>query len=143
MTSLPRLGREQPCHARRRDVEAALAFWRAVCRLELRGRAEKAAFIDLGDQFIALFEPGARDEGEAHFGLVVDDERAMRRRLAAAGAVLPTPRIDFRDPSGNRIQVVQYDEVHFSKDARVLRGMGLELRKGAAAARELRERGLL
>ena len=128
------------------DVDRALAFWRSLFDIELRGRVRGAAFIDLGDQFIALSEgrSGGADH-ERHFGLVVDDKEAMRRALAAAGAeILPGRRgLDFRDPFGNRVQVVQYDEVQFTKSEAVLRGMGLALGKTEQALAELREKGLV
>ena len=100
-----------------------------------------AAFLEIGDQFVALFERGWREE-EAHFGLVVDDKQAARRALEDAGAeILPGPRLDFRDPSGNRVQVVQYDQIQFVKTDRVLEGMGLELAKSEQALGELRAKG--
>jgi len=101
-----------------------------------------AAFLRLGDQFIALFERGPRAE-EQHFGLVVDDKEATRRALEDAGVeILPGRFLDFRDPSGNRVQIVQYDQVQFSKTERVLQGMGLELRKSEQALDELRAKDL-
>jgi hypothetical protein len=101
-----------------------------------------AAFLELGDQFLALFERGSREE-EPHFGLVVDDKAAARRALEAHGIeILPGHRLDFRDPSGNRVQVVQYDQIQFTKAERVLQGMQLELGKSDAATAELREKGL-
>jgi len=98
-----------------------------------------AAFLALGDQFIALFE---RAE-EPHFGLVVDDKEAARQALEEAGVeVLPGRFLDFHDPSGNRVQIVQYDQIQFSKTERVLEGMGLELGKSEQALDELRAKGL-
>ena len=80
---------------------------------------------------------------EPHFGLAVDDKEAARRRLAEAGVeVLPGRFFDIRDPSGNRVQIVQYDEIQFTKTDRVLAGMGLELGKSERALGELREQGL-
>src|SRR3954468_10593709 len=90
------------------DVEEALAFYGRIFDFELRGRAPNMAFIDLGDQFIALSGRGAQppDDGR-HFGLVVDAMEAVRRALGAAGVeVLPGRGLDFRDPWGNRVQVV-------------------------------------
>jgi aspartate/methionine/tyrosine aminotransferase len=101
-----------------------------------------AAFLRLGDQFIALFERGPRTE-EPHFGLVVDDKEAARKALEEAGVeILPGRFLDVHDPSGNRIQLVQYDEVQFTKTERILEGMGLELSKSERALAELREQGL-
>jgi predicted enzyme related to lactoylglutathione lyase len=124
------------------DVGEALAFYGSVFEVELRGRMAGAAFIDIGDQFIALVAPSSGDP--AHFGLVVDDKEAARRQLEAVGAdVLPRRRgLDFRDPAGNLVQIVQYDQIQFTKTDRILRGMGLELGKTDRALAELREKGL-
>jgi hypothetical protein len=102
------------------------------------------AFIDMGDQFIALASGRSQPPDDArHFGLVVDDKAATRRALEQAGAeILPGRGLDFRDPWGNHVQVVQYDEIQFTKADHVLRGMGLELGKTDQAASELRKRGL-
>jgi predicted enzyme related to lactoylglutathione lyase len=126
------------------DVEEALAFYSRIFELELRGRAAGAAFVDLGDQFIALMTGGPTEPDRIrHFGLVVDDKPATRRALEAAGVeILPGRGLDFRDPWGNLVQVVQYDEVQFTKTERVLRGMGLEVGKTDAALAELRAKGL-
>jgi lactoylglutathione lyase len=127
------------------DLEAALAFYGEVFEIELRGRVRGMAFIDIGDQFIALAEGRAQppDAGR-HFGLVVDDKEATRAALQEAGAeILPGRGLDFRDPSGNHVQVVDYREIQFTKAPRVLRGMGLdELEKSPEALRELDEKGL-
>jgi hypothetical protein len=96
----------------------------------------------MGDQFLALFERGPRTE-EPHFGLVVDDKEATRRTLEEQGVdVLPGRFFDIRDPSGNRIQIVQYDEIQFTKPDRILTGMGLELGKSEQALEELRAQDL-
>jgi hypothetical protein len=102
------------------------------------------AFIDMGDQFIALMQGGSREPDRArHFGLVVDDKEQARRALVKAGVEVARGRsLDFHDPWGNSIQVVQYDEVQFTKTDAVLRGMGLELGKTDQALAELREKGL-
>jgi lactoylglutathione lyase len=126
------------------DIDEALAFYSQLFDVELRGRMRGAAFIDIGDQFVALMEGRSQPpDDHRHFGLVVDDKGAMRTALEAAGVeVLPGRGLDFRDPSGNRIQVVQYDEVQFSKSPEVLRGMDLELGKSERALAELRDKGL-
>src|SRR5829696_4115487 len=97
------------------------------------------AFIDMGDQFLVLAEGRTQppDEGR-HFGLVVDDPEEVRRRLGQSGAeLLPSRGLDFRDPWGNHVQIVEYADVQFSKTAAVLRGMGLDaLAKSPAAQRE-------
>jgi lactoylglutathione lyase len=125
------------------DLEEAVAFYTELFEPTAVDRSEPdAAFLEIGDQFIALFERGSREE-EAHFGLVVDDKEATRRTLEEAGVeILPGHRLDFRDPSGNRVQIVQYDQIQFSKTERILDGMGLDLGKSESAVEELRAKGL-
>ena len=125
------------------DIEEAVAFYAKLFEPTGIDRSVPgAAFIRLGDQFIALFERGPRTE-EPHFGLVVDDKQAARRALEEAGVEMPPgPFTDFRDPSGNRLQLVQYDEIQFTKTDRILEGMGLELTKSERALGELRDAGL-
>jgi catechol-2,3-dioxygenase len=127
------------------NIEEALAFYARICEFQLRGKNEDMAFIDLGDQFLAL-QKGRKqpsDDGR-HFGLVVDDKDAVRRALAEAGVeVLPGPFLDFRDPWGNRVEIVGYDNIQFSKAPNVLRGMGLaHLAKNANAIKELADKGM-
>ncbi len=127
------------------DVEEALAFYGRFFDFGLRGRGRGMAFIDLGDQFLALSEGRrqARDD-HRHFGLVVDDKEAVRRALLEAGVeILPGRGLDFHDPWGNRIEVVDYRAVQFTKTPAVLRGMNLEdPGKSEAALEELRRKGL-
>jgi lactoylglutathione lyase len=124
------------------DIEEAVAFYTKLFEPTAVERIPGAAFIQMGDQFIALFERGPRTE-EPHFGLVVDDKQAARQALEDAGVeILPGGRLDFRDPSGNLVQIVQYDQIQFTKTDRILEGMGLELGKSEAALAELREKGL-
>ena len=128
------------------DVDEALAWYGQVFELTLRGRAGKdMAFVDMGDQFLALSATRGqgRDE-DRHFGLVVDDKEAARAALERAGAeIAPARGLRFVDPWGNNVEIVQYDEVQFSKADAVLRGMGLEqLGKTDAARAELVEKGL-
>jgi lactoylglutathione lyase len=125
------------------DLEEAVAFYTELFEPTAVDRSEPdAAFLEIGDQFIALFERGSREE-EAHFGLVVDDKEATRRTLEEAGVeIFPGHRLDFRDPSGNRVQIVQYDQIQFSKTERILDGMGLDLGKSESAVEELRAKGL-
>jgi predicted enzyme related to lactoylglutathione lyase len=127
------------------DIDEALAFYGRLFTFELRGRSKDSAFIDLGDQFLAL-QKGRRqpaDDGR-HFGLVVDDREAVREALAGAGITpLPGPFLDFLDPWGNRIEIVGYGNIQFTKAPNVLRGMGLShLEKSASAIEELRRKGM-
>jgi lactoylglutathione lyase len=127
------------------DIDAALEFYGRLFEFTLRGRGKTAAFIDLGDQFLAL-QQGRRqaaDDGR-HFGLVVDYKEAVRRALTAAGVKpLPGPFLDFLDPWGNRVEIVGYDNIQFTKAPNVLRGMGLEgLGKSKQARKELKEKGM-
>jgi lactoylglutathione lyase len=127
------------------DIDAALAFYRRLFDFELRSKTDSMAFIDLGDQFLALQKGRAQpgDDGR-HFGLVVDDKEAARKALSDAGvATLPGPFLDFLDPWGNRIEIIGYDNIQFTKAAHVLRGMGLaHLAKNAAALKELADKGM-
>lgn len=127
------------------DIEEALTFYGRLFNFTLRGKSDSMAFIDLGDQFIAL-QKGRRqaaDDGR-HFGLVVDDKEAARKALEAAGVMpLDGPFLDFRDPWGNRIEIVGYDNIQFTKATNVLRGMGLtHLVKNEKAKKELTEKGM-
>jgi predicted enzyme related to lactoylglutathione lyase len=127
------------------DLEEALAFYGAVFEIELRGRVPGMAFVDMGDQFIALSEGRTQPPDRSrHFGLVVDDKEATRAALQEAGAeLLPGRGLDFRDPWGNHVQVVEYADIQFTKAPEVLRGMGLEgLEKSPQALQELREKGI-
>jgi catechol-2,3-dioxygenase len=127
------------------DVGEALEWYGRFFEFELRGRiGGSMAFVDMGDQFLALARDGSpHADRERHFGLVVDDKEAVRRALGDAGvAVTPAPNLSFRDPWGNHVQVVDYREIQFSKTPEVLSAMGLELEKSESTLEELRERGL-
>ena len=127
------------------DIEEALAFYGRIFEFKLRGKSNTMAFIDLGDQFIALQQGRKQPEDDGrHFGLVVDDKEAARSALEAAGVVLLDGRfLDFRDPWGNRIEIVGYDNIQFTKAANVLRGMGLtHLTKNESAKKELAGKGM-
>jgi lactoylglutathione lyase len=128
------------------DVEEALAWYGRFFEFELRGRAgARMAFIDMGDQFIALAAGRSQPaDDDRHFGLVVDGKEAVRAALSDAGVrVRPTGSLDFIDPWGNHIQVVDYRDIQFTKTPAVLRAMGLDgLGKTEAAQREIRDRGL-
>ena len=125
------------------DIDEMLDFLgRLVDRLELRGRSGAMAFVDLGDQFIAL-ERASDPVAAGHYGLVVDDRADVVRRAREAGARMVGDH-DFLDPWGNHWQVVDYRQIQFTKADRVLEGMGLdELEKSERALAELREKGLV
>jgi catechol 2,3-dioxygenase-like lactoylglutathione lyase family enzyme len=127
------------------DLEAAVDFYRSIFGFPERGRAPGMAFLDMGDQFLALSEGRAAGPDAArHFGLVVDDKGAVRAALEEAGIELSSRRMDFHDPWGNFVEVVDYRDIQFTKDPAVLRGMGLDdLRKRDAALAELRAKGLV
>ncbi|QLH78083.1 VOC family protein [Halosimplex rubrum] len=128
------------------DAEKAREFYGSVFDFEVRGRTDSAVFLDMGDQFLALTEDAdARrtTDDHRHFGLVVDDADLVERRLEAEGVErIATAGLDFRDPWGNRIQVVQYDAVQFTKAEAVLDGMDLDLDKTESARAELAEKGM-
>ena len=127
------------------DVDAALALYGRLFSFELRGRAGRMAFIDMGDQFLALSE-GRRqppDDGR-HFGLVVDDKPAVRAAIEREGLrILPGRGLDFLDPWGNRFEIVDYRDIQFERAPGVKRKLGIEgLEKRDAARDEIHERGL-
>jgi len=129
------------------SIDEALAFFESVFGpLELRGRLRTMAFVDLGDQFLALAETDIRAGSveHRHVGLVVDDKEAVRARLAELGIeTIPGRGLDFLDPWGNRLEVVDYRQIQFTKAPNVLAGMGIDgLEKTADALAELREKGL-
>jgi catechol 2,3-dioxygenase-like lactoylglutathione lyase family enzyme len=127
------------------DLEAALDFYGQLFEIELRGRVHGMAFIEMGDQFIALAEGRSQAPDSArHFGLVVDDREAVRAALAETEAeIIPSRGLDFRDPWGNHVQVVEYGDIQFTKAPEILRGMGMPtLGKTPEAQAELREKGL-
>ena len=127
------------------DIEAALNFYGRLFDFKLRSKDDDMAFIDLGDQFLALQKGRTQsaDDGR-HVGLVVDDKKVAREALTAAGVeILPGPFLDFRDPWGNRIEIVGYENIQFTKAPNVLRGMGLaHLSKNETAIRELSDKGM-
>jgi lactoylglutathione lyase len=128
------------------DVDEALAFYGRLFAFELRGRVPGMAFVDLGDQFLALSEPRRGDpDADRHFGLVVDDREVAREAVRAAGLTAGEPggHLRFQDPWGNAVEVVDYRDVQFSKTAGVLRALGVaDLQKSASAEEEIRKRGL-
>jgi lactoylglutathione lyase len=128
------------------DIDEALEWYGRFFELQLRGRAGRSmAFVDMGDQFIALAARGGEHhDSSRHFGLVVDDKEAVREALVAAGVPASSrPSLDFHDPWGNLVQVVDYREIQFTKAPEILRGMGLELEKTEQAMAELRGKGLV
>ena len=162
MPALPRLVGINHVALEVGDIEEALAFYGKIFRFTLRGRGKGQAFIDMGDQFLALMEtslahdlvrkPDSTFRGHArtphqdrqrHFGLVVDDRREVEKLARAAGAkMVDGPFLDFLDPWGNRIEVVGYADIQFSKAPHVLRGMALDGVKSAKAKQELAEKGM-
>ena len=128
------------------DIQEALHFYGRLFEVKLRGRAPGMAFIDAGDQFIALSEGKTQPpDDHRHIGLVVDDKKIVRRALREAGAeILPGRGLDFLDSWGNHWQVVEYGEIQFTKAPHVLGGMGLgSLKKTEKALDELRKKGLV
>jgi lactoylglutathione lyase len=124
------------------SIDEALDFYGRLFELELRGRIPGMAFVDMGDQFLALAEGRTQGpDGTRHFGLVVDDRDAVLAAAREAGIDIFGGN-SFLDPWGNQVQVVAYGEIQFSKTPEILSGMGLELEKSESALRELRDKGL-
>ena len=128
------------------DLDEALAFYGSIFDFEMRGRIPGMAFVDMGDQFLALSEGRHQPpDTDRHFGLVVDDLEATRASLEANGATILSDHrgLDFRDPWGNLVQVVDYRNIQFTKEQRIRSGMGIsDLGKFESAIEELREKGL-
>ena len=126
------------------NIEEALAFYGRIFDFKLRGKGPRQAFIDMGDQFINLTQTNApHRDSPRHVGIVVDDRSDIRRLVEdAGGELLDGPFLDFLDPWGNRIEVVQYDNIQFTKAPHVLRGMGVSLDKNDGARRELADKGM-
>ncbi len=126
------------------DIEEALAFYGRIFDFTLRGKGKTNAFIDMGDQFINLTQADTKHrDSPRHFGLVVDNRSAVRDLVKAAGGeLLDGPFLDFLDPWGNRVEVVEYSNIQFTKAPHVMRGMGLVLDQNEKAQRELAEKGM-
>jgi lactoylglutathione lyase len=130
------------------DVDEALDVYGRLFEFELRGRVPGMAFIDMGDQFLAIGTSGDRREPDAgrHFGLVVDDPEAVREAVAREGLEsLPSmgSGLGFRDPWGNRFEIVAYADVQFERTPGVKRALGIEgLEKSESARREIAEKRL-
>ena len=127
------------------DINEAILFYGEIFEFALRGRGDGMAFIDLGDQFLALAEgrEGPSDT-KRHFGMVVDSAEKVRQRLEDRGIeIIPGFGLNFLDPWGNRFQVIEYEGIQFTKDPYVLKGMGLEdLEKTEDAIQQLKEKGM-
>jgi catechol 2,3-dioxygenase-like lactoylglutathione lyase family enzyme len=128
------------------DIDQALEWYGRIFDFTLRGKGERNAFIDMGDQFINLTRlPDHHVEGveRRHIGFVVDDRSRIIELAKAAGAVMVEgPFLDFLDPWGNRLEIIEYSNIQFTKAPNVLRGMGLALDKNANAKKELTEKGM-
>ena len=127
------------------DIDEAIDFYAQFLEFTLRGKSEKMAFIDMGDQFIAIAKVEVQQrDNDRHFGLVVDDKKAVGRMLNELGIEIVSERfMDFYDPWGNRIEIVGYEGIQFTKADNVLRGMGLDgLGKTDKAIQELTDKGM-
>jgi catechol 2,3-dioxygenase-like lactoylglutathione lyase family enzyme len=132
------------------DVEQALDFYGRIFRFELRGSHEDEegrrimAFLDMGDQFIALNQGRTQPPDEhRHFGLVVDDRsHVMELAAAAGGTLIEGSANNFRDPWGNRLEIVEYRDVQFSKTDAVLRALGVNGDKSEDARRQIAGKGM-
>lgn len=126
------------------NIDEALAFYGKIFDFTLRGRHGGNAFIELGDQFINMMEAASpHEDARRHFGLVVDDRSSVRARIEAAGGkLLPGRFLDFLDPWGNRVEIVEYANIQFTKAPQVLHAMGFDLDKNDNARTELAEKGM-
>jgi len=129
------------------DIDAALAWYSRLFSFTLRGKSERNAFIDMGDQFINLTlapdRPDPTETERRHIGLVVDDRSRILDLAKAAGArMVEGPFLDFLDPWGNRLEIIEYANIQFTKAPHVLRGMGVALDKNDKARRELADKGM-
>ncbi len=128
------------------DIDAALAWYAQIFDFTLRGKGERNAFIDMGDQFINLTlvpDYAVPGEEKRHIGFVVDDRSRIIELAKAAGArFVDGPFLDFLDPWGNRLEIIEYSNIQFSKTHGVMRGMGLALDKNEKAQKELADKGM-
>ena len=128
------------------DIDEALDWYGKIFEFTLRGKGERNAFIDMGDQFINFAHvPGLKGDGveRRHIGFVVDDRSSVKARAEAAGATMVEgPFLDFLDPWGNRIEIIEYANIQFTKAPNVMRGMGLALEKNDSARKELADKGM-
>jgi catechol 2,3-dioxygenase-like lactoylglutathione lyase family enzyme len=128
------------------NIEEALLWYGRIFDFELRGKGERNAFIDMGDQFINITQvPDYAVDGveKRHLGFVVDDRsRVLELAKAASARFVEGPFLDFLDPWGNRLEVIEYSNIQFTKAPHVMRGMGLALAKNDKAKRELADKGM-
>jgi catechol 2,3-dioxygenase-like lactoylglutathione lyase family enzyme len=128
------------------NIDEALAWYGRIFDFALRGKGERNAFIDMGDQFINMtLVPDCAVNGveKRHLGFVVDDRSRIIELAKAAGAnFVEGPFLDFLDPWGNRLEIIEYANIQFTKAPNVLRGMGLALDKNEKAKRELADKGM-
>ena len=128
------------------DIDDALEWYGRIFEFKLRGKGERNAFIDMGDQFVNITrvpDYAASGEEKRHIGFVVDDRSRIIELAKAAGArFVEGPFLDFLDPWGNRLEIIEYSNIQFSKTPGVMRGMGLDLDKNEKARKELAEKGM-
>jgi predicted enzyme related to lactoylglutathione lyase len=126
------------------NIDDALDFYGKIFDFTLRGKRPGNAFVELGDQFINFMQtPTPHEDRRRHFGLVVDDRSSVRARVETAGGkLLPGPFLDFLDPWGNRVEVVEYGDIQFTKAPHVMRAMGFDLNKTEKALRELADKNM-
>jgi lactoylglutathione lyase len=128
------------------EIDAALEWYGRLFAFTLRGKGERNAFIDMGDQFINMtlrHSDADRPTEARHIGLVVDDRSRILDLATEAGArMVEGPFLDFLDPWGNRLEIIEYSNIQFTKAPQVLRGMGLALEKNEKAKGELADKGM-
>jgi catechol 2,3-dioxygenase-like lactoylglutathione lyase family enzyme len=129
------------------DIDKALDWYAQIFDFTLRGKGERNAFIDMGDQFVNMTlvkDHVPEGEEKRHIGFVVDDRSRIIELAKAAGArFVDGPFLDFLDPWGNRLEIIEYSSIQFTKASHVLRGMGLDLDKGEKAKKELADKGMV
>tara|TARA_B100001559_G_C16356676_1_gene555361 strand:+ start:100 stop:555 length:456 start_codon:yes stop_codon:yes gene_type:complete len=126
------------------DLDKALNFYGKIFEFNLRGRNDNNAFIDMGDQFIQLRLGRTQEpDGARHFGFVVDNREAVKQALDEMGVQMLEHRMNFHDPWGNRVEVVSYEDIQFTKAPNIMRGMGVKnLEKTPSAIKELAKKNM-
>ena len=126
------------------DLDKALPFYGKIFEFNLRGRNDNNAFIDMGDQFIQLRLGRTQEpDGARHFGFVVDNREAVKQALDEMGVQMLEHRMNFHDPWGNRVEVVSYEDIQFTKAPNIMRGMGVKnLEKTPSAIKELAKKNM-